>query len=355
MPGFLTTPDDPENADAQALANDPTDPSYPGYPNYPTYPGYPTYPSYPTYPGDPTYPGYPTYPVASSSSVQEAPDGSFTITTTHRVSPTAPAAGPPSGVASAPSLSPPMVFGVDSLVPSDAALLANSQSSAYLGRAPQFWGRYFYAPGQINTAGRRDSHYSAAENAMLRSRGIRVLPIARQTTHVNQPNQARQDASRNAQAIFEIFSAQYLSGADPNVLVFLDIEQENPMTADYYAIWSEALMAEANNLSQSRVKFHPAVYGSRGDDQTWSELKRAMSNGAVCDGVWIARYFKSQAPRPWNDSLVNPTLSLDCPVLAWQYWASADNAPEDLNFDTNLASPAHFDILIDRLIMPPAA
>jgi hypothetical protein len=348
MPGFLTTPDGPENADAQALPN---------YPTYPSISGYPDYPGYPTYPVYPTYPGYPTFPIASSSSVQESPDGSFAITTTHHVSPVG-SAGPPSPATSPEfqaALSHPLVLGVDSLVPSDAALLANSQSSAYLGRAPQFWGRYFYAPGQINTAGHRDSHYSAAENALLRARGIRVLPIARQTSHVNQPNRAQQDASRNAQAIFEAFSAQYLSGADPNVLVFLDVEQGNPMVAEYYAIWSEALIAQATGLSQGRVKFHPAVYGSRGDEQTWSELKQAMNDGAVCDGVWIARYFKSQTPRPWNDSLVNPTIPLDCPILAWQYWASADGAPKILNFDANLASPAHFDILIDRLIMPPAA
>jgi hypothetical protein len=126
------------------------------------------------------------------------------------------------------------------------------------------------------------------------------------------------------------------------------------MAAEYYAIWSKALVAQATDLSQGRVKFHPAVYGSRSDDRTWSELKQAMANGAVCDGVWIARYFQSHALRPWNDSLVNPTVSLDCPVLAWQYWGSPDDAPEDLNFDENLASPAHFDILLDRLIMPPA-
>jgi len=327
MPGMRYTPDDASN-----------DQGYPPYPDYPPYQDYPGYPDYPDYPDYGQTLGYAT---------SARPSGTFT----QRVSPTKPGL-PPVQPSSSPAKA---ILGVDSLVPSDAALLANSQSGAYLGRAPQFWGRYFYAPGQTNTAGHRDSHYSAAENAMLRSRGIRVLPIARQTSHVNHPNRAQQDATRNVQAIFEIFSTQYLSGADPNVLVFLDVEQDNPMTADYYATWSETLITEATRQSQGRVKFHPAVYGSRGDDQTWSELKQAMDNGAVCDGIWIARYFQSQTPRPWNDSLVNPKVSLDCPVLAWQYWASPDNAPEDLNFDANLASPAHFDILIDRLIMPPAA
>lgn len=317
MPGIRYTPYDVSNGQ--------------DHPNYSDYPDYPDYSNYPD------YPDYSDYGQGSSSPARLA--GPTTVS-------------PP---IQAPDTTAKAVFGVDSLVPSDAALLANSQSGAYLGRAPQFWGRYFYAPGQLNTSGYRDSHYSAAENAMLRSRGIRVLPIARQTSHVNQPNQAQRDASLNVQAIFEIFSAQYLSGADPNVLVFLDVEQESPMTAAYYSAWSDSLIREAAQLSQGRVKFHPAVYGSRGDNQTWSELKQAMITGAVCDGIWIARYFASQKPRPWNDSLVDPSVPLDCPILAWQYWASADGAPEDLNFDTNLASPAHFDILIDRLIMPPAA
>jgi hypothetical protein len=38
MPGFLTTPDDPENVDDQALPNYPTYPNIAGYPDYPGYP-----------------------------------------------------------------------------------------------------------------------------------------------------------------------------------------------------------------------------------------------------------------------------------------------------------------------------
>jgi len=125
------------------------------------------------------------------------------------------------------------------------------------------------------------------------------------------------------------------------------------MVAEYYAAWSKALIAEANDFSQGRVNFHPAIYGSRGDNKTWSKLTKAMDSGAVCDGVWIARYFNSQIPRPWNDSVVNPTVPLNCPIVAWQYWASPDNAPEDLNFDVNLPSPADFTMLVERLVMSP--
>jgi hypothetical protein len=76
------------------------------------------------------------------------------------------------------------ILGIDSLVVSSQDALTSATSADYLGQAPAFWGRYFYAPGQINSGGHKDSHYSAAENGFLRSRGIRLLPIARQTTHV---------------------------------------------------------------------------------------------------------------------------------------------------------------------------
>jgi hypothetical protein len=340
MPGFRTTPDDLEN------------PDYPTYPNYPYYPNFPSYPVYPTYSPYPPSPPNPGDSVASSSQIQAARDGSFAITTTHRVSPVGPSPATPALVQTAASS--PIVLGVDSLVPSAPALLANARSQAYLGRPPQFWARYFYAPGQVNTSGRRDTHYSAAENAMLRANAIRVLPIARQTTHVATVSTAADDARQNAAAIFEVFPAQYLSGADPDVLIFLDVEQDNPMTEDYYTAWSKTIIAEAARVSNGRVRFHPGVYGSQGDDQTWTELSRAMNNGAVCDGVWIARYYyNSPSPRTWNDHLTNPKVPLLCPILSWQYWESPDRAPEELNFDTNLASPTHFDILIDRLIMPP--
>ncbi len=217
MPGMRYTPDDASN-----------EPEYPPYPDYPNYPD---------------YPDYPDYGQTSGSAASARPGG----TSTQSVSPTK-AEVPPVQAGGSMATA---ILGVDSLVASDAALLANSQSRAYLGRTPRFWGRYFYAPGQINTAGRRDSHYSAAENAILRANKIRVLPIARQTTHVGRGGQARHDAVQNVAAIFEVFPAQYLSGVDPDVLVFLDVEQENPMAEDYYAAWSATIISEAARISRA--------------------------------------------------------------------------------------------------------
>jgi hypothetical protein len=116
------------------------------------------------------------------------------------------------------------ILGIDSLAVSSQAALNNAISKNYLGQAPAFWGRYFYAPGQINSSGHKDSHYSAAENGFLRSNGIRLLPLARQTGRVGTDSATGSaDARLNVNAIFEAIPAAYLAGSDPNPLVFLDV------------------------------------------------------------------------------------------------------------------------------------
>lgn len=285
----------------------------------------------------------------------DTPDTGFVVTHTTRIAPNMPARQPAAAQVR-PTVAAGMVLGVDSLVPSGAALLGHAQSADFLGQAPQFWGRYFYAPGQKNAAGMRDTHYSAAENAMLRANNIRVLPIARQTAHVGGTAiQGQADAKANVDAIYEVFSPAYLAGADPDVLVFLDVEADISLSADYYKGWSEALEQRAADLSGNRVRFRPAVYGSAKANATWEALNTAIASGCVCHGLWIARYFfGSPKPRPWDDHLVTPLTPPPCPVLAWQYFESPNHAPEAFNFDTNLASPAHADALLAGLVMPPA-
>jgi hypothetical protein len=165
---------------------------------------------------------------------------------------------------------------------------------------------------------------------------------------------AQYDAAQNVAAIFEVFPPAYLSGADPDVLVFLDVEQESPMTSAYYTAWSAAIIDLANQNSRGRVRLHPAIYGSQGATATWSALKHAINGGAVCDGAWIARYYyPSVGPRAWNDGLVTPAGGLPCPILAWQYWEAPQHSPSSANFDASLANPAHSDMLLSRLVLPP--
>jgi hypothetical protein len=244
------------------------------------------------------------------------------------------------------------VVGIDTLVPSSAAALGNAQSAHYMGQAPVFWGRYFYAPGQVNSAGRVDTHYSAAENAFLAANNISVLPIARQSGNVG-GSQAKgaADAQNNVNAIFELFPPAYLAAACPDLFVFLDVEQGSPLASDYYLGWSGRLVQAG---AAGQVRLHPAIYAGQADLTSWTALAQAVAAGAVCEGGWIARYhFGSPVPRAWDDAIVTPVAGSPCPLLAWQYWASADGAPAAENFDTSLVNPAHDGALAAWLVVPP--
>jgi hypothetical protein len=108
-------------------------------------------------------------------------------------------------------------------------------------------------------------------------------------------------------------------------------------------------------VSGGSVKFKPAIYANTRDDRTWSGLARALTGGSSCFGVYVARYYY-ESPKPdhgWQPSVLTPTGGVTPPILAWQYWASADGAPPAENFDTNIASPYHSDALLDGLIIPP--
>jgi hypothetical protein len=247
-------------------------------------------------------------------------------------------------------------LGIDSLVKCSAAALANAGTKSFLGRKPAFWGRYFYAPGQMNSGGKKDSHYSASENAFLRSNNIRLLPVARQTGNVSRDAAtAVRDAKRNVDALFETIPAAYLAGADPTALVFLDVEPGNSLASAYYVAWAQTISDHSMAKSSDQVHLRPGIYANPTDAKTWKALRTALSQGSACYGVWMARYYYgSPVPPDWNDKLVTPSGGLAPPILAWQYWASADNAKPEFNFDTSSTNPAHFDALLDGLIMPPA-
>jgi hypothetical protein len=249
----------------------------------------------------------------------------------------------------------PKILGIDSLTVSGAAALAHAQSPSFLGQMPAFWGRYFYAPGQINSSGHRDSHYSAAENGFLRSNGIRLLPLARQTGNVVRDSaKGEADAKLNVDAIFETIPAGYLAGTDPNALVFLDVEASHPLNPDYYAGWSATISSYSAQRSGGGVKLKPAIYAGTKSAPTWAALATALARGSLCYGALIARYYYgSPVSNGWHPDVLTPDGGITPPILAWQYWASADDAPANLNFDTSIASPYHSDALLDGLIMPP--
>ncbi len=251
----------------------------------------------------------------------------------------------------------PSGFGVDSLSPPSSGKLATVASKHGVA-TPSFWGRYFYGPGQMASGGNIDTdHYSPRENPFLRSRSIRVLPIARQTGHVGgDADRAIQDADQNVGAIFECFPPDYLAGADPNLLVFLDVEEaegQPKLRPVYFASWSARLQERASQLSSGRVTLRPALYTSQGAGETFNALKQAMAGGAACFGVWTARQLSHGAPIDFSDAQMLPKVPLSCPTLLCQYFESADGAPPDENLDMNICNPPHQDVLLGGAVIPP--
>ena len=89
------------------------------------------------------------------------------------------------------------------------------------GEMPVVWGRYFTSAatsGLVEYRARR-------ENQVLRDRNIRVLPIARQTKHVDGTGaQASVDAQLNVEDFIKTFGASYLQSQGGRFLMFLDVE-----------------------------------------------------------------------------------------------------------------------------------
>jgi hypothetical protein len=212
-----------------------------------------------------------------------------------------------------------------------------------LGGKPLFWGRYFKSP---STAG-GVQYNGSLENSLLRSNNILVLPIGRQTNHVSGSEQTgRTDARNNADAIVDAFSLDTLRNRTTRLLVFLDVEPENPVSADYYFGWASALVAYHNPPI-----FAPALYGNFGSSATWAALSQAVSRGAECHGLWVARYFINAGcvPKPvWSNHAIPQGIPNGVQVLAWQFSAECVGA------DCNIVNPNSVQQLTDGLILPPA-
>ena len=240
---------------------------------------------------------------------------------------------------------------VDALVTQRMIVIAKRQ----LGAVPQFWGRYFKGPGDQNSV----RYQAQLEGPVLRANNIRVLPIAQQTNHVGGDGSlGSQDGLRNAAAIIASFGRTYLS-AMPGIFVFLDVEgpPRQSLNAEYYRGWSDALitggksdMVFRDNGDGDPITFWPGVYGTHGDDETWTSLVATIADGAVCRGTWIARPGKigCHPLGPWNEQFIRPTsLPASVPVLVWQ------GVQECQNIDYNRANPDTSTVLMSGLVLPP--
>ena len=203
------------------------------------------------------------------------------------------------------------LLGADSSTPVTAAALASAK--ARLGSMPRFWGRYFKGPGNQDPS----QYQRSLEAGLLRRNDIRVVPVARQTPLVGGSiAEGRRDGLRNGAAVLAGFGARHLSRMKKGVLVFLDVEPEHSLSREYFAGWSEGLIA-AGGIAMStdallavpEVRFLPGVYMKPSKDpKSLDELVKAVDDGAACHGVWISRQHVVGCDRirDWNATFVIP-------------------------------------------------
>ncbi|HSS49046.1 MAG TPA: hypothetical protein VLX28_08870, partial [Thermoanaerobaculia bacterium] len=178
--------------------------------------------------------------------------------------------------------------GADSSTPVTASLIQTA--TQLFGETPALWGRYFTSPTTCGSA----EYRHAEENAVLAQAGVRLLPIARQTTNVaGSEQQGASDAQGNVDDIFDTFGTQYLAAQGGELLLFLDVEG-SPSTGSpslspsYYTGWAQTLVSYSRSSSTNAVTILPCVYARQGDDQTWNVLA-ATGADIQCTGAWIAR------------------------------------------------------------------
>jgi hypothetical protein len=219
------------------------------------------------------------------------------------------------------------------------------------GQTPAFWGRYFTSAA---TSGNVEYRH-LKENGILRQNNVRVLPVARQTRHVNGTQaQGSADAETNADDLITTFGADYLASLGSEFLMFLDVEGSPSLSAAYFSGWAQTLAAHSAEITKGALQVMPCVYGTHFDKATWQAVADCAGNGVVCQGVWIARWVQRGCAglQDWKDAKVTPSVPLPCKVLVWQY---ADDCNGGGGFDCDQANPnIEADAeLLSRLVLPP--
>lgn len=228
------------------------------------------------------------------------------------------------------------------------------------GEDPVFWGRYFKGPNHPS----HEQYQAALENAALAARGIRLLPIARQTNHVNgSETLGRSDGIVQTEGLLSAFDHDYLTTVGSRFYYFLDVEPGNPLSRAYYRGWARAVVEHSQSFSDGKVRLAPCVYLNRGDGITCQSLRSAVEiDGVECHGAWVARYFNHDNTGchrmvDWDAAHIQPVNPIPCEILVWQYvgdcfGATAGNGP----LDGNQVNP-NIDLdsdLLRHLILPPS-
>src|SRR5262249_25885089 len=122
---------------------------------------------------------------------------------------------------------------IDAIVTSGRTATAQTQT----GHSIQFWGRYFKEAGNSDPA----QYQPNQEAALFNGRGIRVLPIGRQTNHVDRTESVgRADGKIQAGGVIAGFGAAVISALPQGLLVFVDVEgpPHESLSEEYYTGWS---------------------------------------------------------------------------------------------------------------------
>jgi hypothetical protein len=268
------------------------------------------------------------------------------------------------------------LFGIDTSGVATKAL--STKAAPLIGGPPKFWGRYF------NGASAHTYQYKTSENAVLRQLGIPVLCLARQMKFVGDPANAAAHARKNMKGVVDAFGAQYLLGQNLSPILYLDLEPESTNSAyildqQYYATWSATIVA-GFPVQGGFIRFRPAVYLNQGDSRTsWLRINDACAAGAVCVGVYPARYIRQDpndeaSPPPpssvltWNDHDRTPKpnpipsghANANIPVIAWQYygdypkkWVPGKKDPVGGDIDFDMVNPAYESLVLSGLVLPP--
>lgn len=244
--------------------------------------------------------------------------------------------------------------GADSSTPVTAAMIQSA--TALFGRTPVLWGRYFTSATTTGTV----EYRHAQENPVLAQFGIRLLPVARQTTHAaGTAAQGASDAQANVGDLFATFGADYLASLGGELLMFLDVEGtpsagSPSLGLDYWLGWAQTLGSASNAASGGRVTVLPCVYARQGDNATWATVTQASDQGVTCNGAWVARYYSGSCNlADWDQALVAPSVALPCEILLWQYAENCCGGAIDCS-QTNPGLDIDA-LLLQRLILPPGA
>lgn len=229
----------------------------------------------------------------------------------------------------------------------------------HLGGEAKYWGRYFKGPNHPN----HEQYQPHTENRHLHDRGIRVLPVARQTRQVGGSEaDGRNDAERNVRAVLWAFGAEWLAGHGGAFQYYLDVEPTHPMSRAYYSGWAREIEERSHALTGGTVRLEPCVYLNGRDRTTQRALREAVDDDAVtCGGLWVARYFNfdhtgCHAVTDWGALSADPVEPVPAPVRIWQFIGDCfQNIGNFHPLDFNQLNPDNQQETLRLLIPPPAS